>query len=142
MKKRDAVPGDKLILIKERDHCILVPRDRGNSGFIEVNVGQGVVTEVEYTTREWKWFIFPVKIRMIEEATFFYEDKESRPEIWLTEDRKRVHITDFETGTLFRVTKHRRTFECIENVFDGILWRFADNPPISKIEIEISEEKQ
>jgi hypothetical protein len=127
VEKRQAVPRDKLVLIKFEGRRILVPQ-KGER--VEVVVGNGAVTEVEYEKGEWKWFFIHQTITMFEEAVFFYKEKGEPPEIWISSDKNRIlSLKKLPLGTKFSVTSHRRTFKSIEDLLFGKFWIIADEPP-------------
>lgn len=127
MNTRDAVAGDKLILMELGKRKILVPQ-KGDK--IEVKIPHGVVAEATYPSSEWrfKWPFFH-RFDMVEEVTFFYHDRDGEPELWFISMSKRLFLSSFITGTKFSVTKYRRAFKNISDMFSDDMWVHADNPP-------------
>lgn len=126
MHTRNATTGDKLVLVELEGRRLLIPQTGEE---VEIKVGQGVVTEIDYLAKEWKWYIIPRYFRMIEDAIFFYPENEDSPQIWLTGDRDRTSLNKLPLGAKFTVTKYRRVFKSTEDILLGKIWELADEAP-------------
>ena len=126
MKKRRAIIGDRIKIVRKGLHNILIPQHEEE---IEIIVENGMGAEIEYNCWEWKLkrenLYLPQRFTVFKEVAFFYIEKHKPVVIVGLKDNKNISINDIRVGTKFVISKQKRCFRKIEGLFRSY-WTFDD----------------